>query len=86
MAMHYVVFSALQLRAQRTNEGSLLCDRHGRKQDAGPQRGRLRIENPELRQGAIEGPVDVRPAGAGVPQHPHQPVLHRTAVETFDNV
>ena len=47
---------------------------------------RLVVHRSRLPEHAIKSPINVYFSLAGVPQHPHEPILHRAAIEIFDDV
>jgi len=86
VAVQDVVFSTPQLRAQSADKLHFLHDRNRRMDYACAECSRLLVHHSRLPQRAVEGPIDIYSPSACVPQHPHEPVLHRTSLELFDDV
>ena len=50
------------------------------------ERSGLFVHRSRLSEHAIESPINIDSPFARVPQHPHEPILYRAAVEIFDDV
>ena len=86
VAVHQVVLPFPEFPTKSTHKVDLISQRGRRMDDPRSERFCLGFELPLLANDAVKRPVESRASTCTMAKHPHQPVLDRTLVKTFDNV